>query len=112
MGVSKDIKRGMQASDQGSFVRTWLDGIVQNLIDRLDFLVGRGVQNDDDGTDQANGTAQLAQRAKLLIQEVRSQHGADQDTESSQRSHQDSRGKGVGGEVAYFSDSNCRGVRR
>lgn len=70
MGTWKDIKRG-QASDQGSsFVRTWLDGIVQNLIDRLDFLVGRGVQNDDDGTDQANGTAQLAQRAKLLIQEI------------------------------------------
>lgn len=70
------------------------------------------MQNDDDGTDQANGTAQLPQRAKLLVQEIGSQHGADQDTESSQRSHQDSRGKSVGGEVAYFSDANCKGVRR
>lgn len=68
------------------------------------------MQNDDDGTDQANSTAQLSQRAKLLIQEIGSQHGADQDTESSQRSHQDSRGKSVGGEIADFSDANCREV--
>lgn len=51
-------------------VRTWLDGIVQNLIDRLDVLVRGGVQNNDDGTDEANGTAQLAQRAELFIQKV------------------------------------------
>lgn len=51
-------------------VRTWLDGIVQNLIDGLDVLVRGGVQNNDDGADEANGTAQLAQRAELLIQKV------------------------------------------
>lgn len=61
-----------QKQEQGriGIVRTWLDGIVQNLIDRLDVLVRRGVQNNDDGTDEANGTAQLAQRAELFIQKV------------------------------------------
>lgn len=51
-------------------IRTWLDRIVQDLIDGLDFLVWRSVQNDDDGADKANGAAQLAQCTKLLVQEV------------------------------------------
>lgn len=79
---------------------------MQDLINRLDILVGRGVQDNDDGANEADGTAQLAQRAQLLVEEVRAQHGANQDAEGAQRRHQDGRGKGVGGKVADFADAN------
>lgn len=41
---------------------TWLDGIVQNLINRLNVLVWRRMQDDDDGAYQTSGAANLAQR--------------------------------------------------
>lgn len=40
--------------------RTWLKGIVKDFIDSLDRLVWRRMENDDNGTEQAHGTAQLA----------------------------------------------------
>lgn len=40
---------------------TWMDGIVQNLVDGLNFFIRWRVEDNDHGADQTNGAAQLAQ---------------------------------------------------
>ena len=49
---------------------TWLNGVMQNLIDSLNFLIWRSMQNNDDGANEANGTSKLAQNTKLFFQKV------------------------------------------
>lgn len=43
---------------------------MQNLIDSLNFLIWRSMQNNDDGANEANGTSKLAQNTKLFFQKV------------------------------------------
>lgn len=59
--------------------RTWLDRIVEDLINSLDILIRRGVEHNDDGSDQADGDAQFPQHAQLFVEEVGPQHGSYQD---------------------------------
>lgn len=54
---------------------------MENLINSLDFLVGRRVKDNDDGTDEADGASKLAQDAELLLEEIRAEDGADEDGE-------------------------------
>lgn len=58
--------------------RTRLEGKVQNLLDRLDLFVWRGMEDDDDGTDQTYRAANFAQQAELLVEKVGAQYGADE----------------------------------
>lgn len=44
-----------------SSLLTWFDGVVQYLIDSFDVLICRRMKNNDDGAQQADGTAELSQ---------------------------------------------------
>lgn len=49
---------------------TRLHGVVQDLINSLNLLIGWCVQDNDDGANQADGTPQLAQNAELFLEKV------------------------------------------
>ena len=85
---------------------TWLNRIVEDLINSLDILVRRRVQHNDDSSDQANGTPQFAQRPQLFIEEVGPQHGAYQHSQSTQWGDKDCWREGVRCEVAYLSENH------
>lgn len=53
-----------------SVVLTWIQRIVQDLIDRLNLFIWRGMQHNDDCSNQANGASKLAQYTELLVEEV------------------------------------------
>ena len=50
---------------------------MQNLVDRVYISVRRGVQYNDDRSDQAYGTANFAQQAKVLSEKVGAQYSSD-----------------------------------
>ena len=50
--------------------RTRLQGEVQDLLNRLDLLVGRRVEHDNDGADETYRAANLAQESQLFVQKV------------------------------------------
>ena len=87
--------------------RTGLEGQVQNLVDRGNLLVRGRVQDDDDGANQADGTANLAQEAELFVEEVCAEDSADEDGEGAQGSDEDGGRKGVGGEVEDLAEDHC-----
>lgn len=64
---------------QGVEQKGWLDGIVQNFVNGRDVLVGRRVKDDDDGANEADGTAELAQCSEDLAEEVGAEDGAHED---------------------------------
>jgi len=76
---------------------------VQDLVDGLDLLIRRRMKNNNNSADQAYSTAELAQRTKLFVEEVRAKNSANEHTESSKRCDEDSRGESVCGKVADFS---------
>lgn len=54
---------------------TSLGCILEDLVDRLDLGVGRRVQNNDDGPDDAARAAEDAEPAELLVEEERREDG-------------------------------------
>lgn len=62
---------------------TWLNSIVQNLVNGLNILVGRRVQHDDHRPKKTDRTAKFAQRPQLLLEEVRAQDRTDENAERS-----------------------------
>lgn len=85
---------------------TGLDGIVEDLVNRLNVLVWRCVENDDDGANEANGTTKLAESSQFFFQEIGTQNSSNQDTEGSKRRDQDGRREGICGEVANLSSDD------
>jgi hypothetical protein len=47
-----------------------LDGVIENLVNRLHLLVWRRVQYNDDRADEADGASELAQRAQVLAEKI------------------------------------------
>lgn len=43
---------------------------MQNLVNGLNILIRRSVQDNDNGANETNGTSKLAQDTKLFIQEI------------------------------------------
>ena len=64
------------------------------------------MEDDDDGANQADGAAQLAERAELFLEKVGAENGTDEDAEGAEGCDENGRGEGVGGEVADLSDGN------
>lgn len=64
------------------------------------------MKNNDDCTDQANGTTQFAQCSEFFLQEIRSQNGTNQDTERTERSDENGRRERICGKVAHFSNAD------
>lgn len=64
------------------------------------------MKDNDYSSDEADGTTQLAQGSKLLLQEIGPQDGTDKDTQGSEGCNENRGGKGVSSEVANFSDTN------
>lgn len=87
---------------------TGLDGIVQNLVYGLDVLIRRGVQNDNNGTEKTDGASQPAQNAELLVEEVGSEDGSDQDRQGAEGRDENGWRKGVGGKVANLSKNHYK----
>jgi len=84
-------------------VYTWLNRKVENLVNRLNVLVGGRMQHDDDSPDQAEGASQLSERAEFLAEEIRPENSSYQDGESTQRGDQNGGRKRIGGKVANLS---------
>ena len=80
-----------------------MDGIFKDLVNRLNILVGRCVENDDNGANEANSATKLAESSQFFFQEIGTQNGSDQDTEGSERRDQDGRREGICGKVANLS---------
>lgn len=68
--------------------RTWLDRKVQNLVYRLNLLVRRRMENNNDGSNQTYRAANFAQKTELFVQEVCSQHSANEHRKCSEGSHE------------------------
>lgn len=64
-------------------VLTWMDRIVEDLIDGLDVLIRRSMEDDDDGANEADCAAELPQCTQFLVQEVGPEHGTDEDAQGS-----------------------------
>jgi hypothetical protein len=65
------------------------------------------VQDDDDGANQANGTANLAQEAELFVEKVCAEDSADEDGEGAEGGDEDGRRKGIGGKVEDLAEDHC-----
>jgi hypothetical protein len=87
-------------------VLTWLNGIVEDLVDGLNVNIRRRMKDDDDGTNQADSAAEFAQRPQIFVQKVGSKDCANKHTEGTQRRNKNSRRKGISSEVAHFSDDH------
>lgn len=83
-----------------------LQGVVQDLVDRLHVLVGGGMQDDDDRPEETERTAQLAQDTELLLQEDRGEDGADEDRQRAEGSDEDGGSEGIGRKVGYLADDH------
>lgn len=102
-----DHDGGKDNDDDGVEQEARLDGVVEDLVNRLNLLVRRGVEDNDDGADEADGAAELAQGAELLLEEVGAEDGADQNGEGTEGSDKDGGGECVGGKVADLTDAHC-----
>jgi hypothetical protein len=54
---------------------------VQDIIHRLDFFVWRGMEDNDDRSNQTNRTAELAKDAQFLVQEICAEDSSYQDAQ-------------------------------
>lgn len=79
---------------------------MQNLVDSLNLLIWGCVQNNYHRPNKTDSTAQLAQSAQFLLEEIRPQHSTDENTERSQGSDENSRREGIGSKVAYLTSSD------
>lgn len=61
--------------------RTRLHGIAQDLVHRLDLLVFRCVEDDDEGANEAQGASYPSKLAQLFTEENAGEDGADEDGE-------------------------------
>jgi hypothetical protein len=86
---------------------TGLEGQIQNLIHRRNLLVRGCVQDDDDGANQTDGAANLAQEAELFVEEVCAEDSANEDGEGAKGGDEDGGRKGVGGEVEDLAEDHC-----
>jgi hypothetical protein len=50
--------------------RTWLDRIIQDFVNRLDWFIRRRMQNDDHGAKQTQGAAHFPQNTKSFMQKI------------------------------------------
>jgi hypothetical protein len=50
--------------------RTWLDRIIEDLVNCLDWFIWRRMQNDDNGAKQTQGAAQFSQNAESFMQKI------------------------------------------
>ncbi len=64
--------------DRGK-THAWLDRKLKNLVNRLDLLIWGRMKDNDDGTNQTNGAAQLAQSPELFLEDVGAQDSSYQD---------------------------------
>lgn len=90
--------------------RTWLDRIVEDLINSLDILVGGRVQDDNDSSDQADGAPQFAQCSKLFTKKVRAEHGSYENGQGTKRCDENRRCERICGEVEDLSENHCQGL--
>lgn len=65
-----DHDDGEDGDDKAVEEEARLQGEVQQLLDGLDFFVGRGVEDNDDGAGEADCAADLAQDAEAFVEEV------------------------------------------
>ena len=56
---------------------------MKDLVNRLNVLVWRCVEDDDDGANEANGATKLAENSQFFFQEIGTQDSSNQDTEGS-----------------------------
>lgn len=106
-GELVDGDDGVDGDGKGVNEEAGLDGVVQNLVDSRDVFVWGCVQDNNDGADQADGTAELAQGAEDLVEEVGAEDSADNDTEGTEGCNEDSRSESVGRKVADLTDDHC-----
>lgn len=83
-----------------------LGGVVQDLVDGLDVLVRRSMEDNDHGAHKADGTTHLAQDSELLLEENSSQDCANDHRQGTQWSDQNGWGKSVGSKVGNLTDSH------
>ena len=86
---------------------TRLNCIMQDLVNGFDLLIWRRMEDNDDGADQADGAAQLAQRTQFLLQEIRPEDGADKNAEGAKRGHENGGREGIGGKVTDLANTDC-----
>lgn len=86
--------------------RTWLDCILQILINGLDLLVRRRVKNDDNSSDQADSATETPQNSKRFLEEVRTKYGTDENTESTKRCDENGGSECVCSEIADLAKSH------
>ena len=87
------------------------DDEVLHLLDGGRGGLGRRVHDDDDGADDAQEAAHLADHAEPLLEEDGGQDGGDDDRQGAERRHQDGVDEGVGHEVADLADDHERHAR-
>lgn len=83
-----------------------LEGVVENLVDRLDLLVLGGVDDDDDRADETERTPDAAQPTQLLLEDEARQDGADEHTQCAEGRDENGRGKRVCGKVGHLADDH------
>jgi hypothetical protein len=87
--------------------RTWLDRIIEDLINRLDWFIRRRMQNDDNGAKQTQGAAHFPQNAKSFMQKIGPKDSTNQHTKRTKRSDENGGRKGIRSEVGNFPDGQC-----
>ena len=89
-----------------SAIRTRLERQVQDLVHRRDLLVRRRMQHNNDTANQTDGAANLAQQSQLFVQKVATKHSTNEHTQRAERSNQNCRRKGIGGEVEDLAEDH------
>lgn len=109
-------------------IRTWLDRIIEDFVNRFDWFIRRRMQNDDNGAKQTQGAAQFPQNAKSFMQKIGPKNSTlrdevsqaqedsiqlqcflpNQHTKRTKRSNENGGRKGICSEVGNFSDGHCR----
>lgn len=75
----KGVQFPLLSSPRLQGLLTWLDCILQNLVDSLHVFIRRGMQDNHHGTQEASSTAQLPQRTQPLMQEDGPENSTAQD---------------------------------
>lgn len=102
---------GAQYDDAGVGEETGLDDVVLHLLDVGDSRLLRRIKGDDDGADDADEAADLADEGEAFLEEDGGQDGRDDDAQRPQRGNEDRISERVGNKIADLAQNHKRHAR-